>query len=349
MKFWKDEFRGEEIEFVFNKLKEMRTLSPEGKVSFTGGFGGLETRVSFLVSASKFEVRTDTLRTKIIKEVLFSPNLKANFSEADFRKIAYQLRNKFQNIEIKPYKVVFPIWNKPEFLFGQKRIGDVTVNFTPSKKSKPYKKIISERGLQKAKQGYEVLFTKSNLADLEKCSICITHVKANSPFDANERASEAVYEILGLVNLAKDRGKYRRISFRTAGNLPVSEVLIGPHTTTHFANGALTHDGFWHENWIGGPKHKLDSKKVQAWERRYDKLSRGVARSPWRNQCKSALARYYKAFSNPNLEETFLEGWRLFENITGDRSQTIAEKLYRASNVFGNNIEPDLPPENRPI
>ena len=171
---------------------------------------------------------------------------------------------------------------------------------------------------------------------MKKCSICITHVKANDPFDANERASETVYEILGLVNLARDRGKYRRRSYRTTGRLPVSEVLIGPHTTTHFANGALTHEGFWHENWVGGPNYK----KAKGWERRYDQLSKGVAKSPWRDQCKSALARYYKAFSNPNLEESFLDGWRLFENTTGIRSQSIAEKINRASNVFGNNIEP---------
>ena len=98
MTFWKREFSSEEIKFVFDEIKEMRTLPPEGKVSFTGGLGSLDNWLSVLVSAIKLEVRTDTLKTKIIKEALFSPDLKPNFSENDFREIAYQLRNKFQNV-----------------------------------------------------------------------------------------------------------------------------------------------------------------------------------------------------------------------------------------------------------
>lgn len=168
-------------------------------------------------------------------------------------------------------------------------------------------------------------------------------MQASSPEDANERASEAVYGVLGLVNIAKDAPKHSRISSRVFGKLPVSEILIGPHTTTHFEDGSLTHNGFWHEDWNGGPKRpSLNAERRRAWKNRYNQLSTGISKSPWRAQCKSAAARYFKAFSTPNMRETFLEGWRLLENIAGPQNDTIDVKISRASKIFEENTKHQL-------
>lgn len=339
MSFWRSEFSPEEITYVLDKLREHRKLSPDGKVSLSGA-GTVDAWIAFLISASGFEVRTDTLRTKIVRGALLSSNLSEDFSEEDFRRVAYQLRNIYANEEVKVYKVAFPIWNKPDFLNGRKRIDDVTVNLSPSQKTKFFKRISQERDRQRTSRNFELFFTDARLSDLRRCSICIAHVRANSPADANERASEAIYEILGLTNLAKDSGKYWRLSSRVSGKLPVSEVLIGPHTTTHFEDGTLTHDGFWYENWVGGPNFSaLNFEKKRAWASRYDQLSKGVSQSLWRDRCKTAVARYFKAFSNPDLKESFLDGWRLFENVTGSRYEKIETQINRASNVFEDNIE----------
>lgn len=337
MSFWRNEFTPEEIAFVLDKIKPLRIFSSEGGVSIQGA-GNLDTWVAFLASASGFKVKTDVLRTQIVKSVLFSPDLKVDFSEKDFREIAYRLRDKYQRQEIRVYKVVFPIWNNPNFLNGTKKIDDVTVNFSPSPRTKLFKTICREREKQRSDRYFAPVFTNERLNELRQCSVCFAHVRANSPADANERASEAIYEVLGLTNLAKDVGKHWRLSSRVSGKLPVSEVLIGPHTTTHFEDGTLTHGGFWRENWVGGPKRlSLNSQDMQAWEGRYDQLAEGFSRSPWRKQCKSAAVRYFKAFSNPDLEEAFLDGWRLFENISGSRHEKIEVKIIRVSNVFEEN------------
>lgn len=287
MSFWRSEFSPEEVTYVLDKLREHRRLSPDGKVTLSGA-GTFEASIVFLISASGFDVRTDTLRSRIVRDALLSSSLKEDFSEKDFRRVAYQLRNAYENKEVKVYKVVFPIWNKPAFLSGRKRIDDVTVNLSPSQKTKFFKRISQERDRQRTHSDFKFFFTADRLNGLRRCSICIAHVRANSPVDANERASEAVYEILGLTNLANDSGKYWRQSFRVTGKLPVSEVLIGPHTTTHFEDGTLTHNGFWHENWVGGPNRSaLSSEKKRTWVLRYDQLSKGVSQSLWRRQCKS--------------------------------------------------------------
>ena len=338
MDFWRKEFSQEQVSFVLEKIKRTRIIGDDGRISFEGF--EYEKWIAVLVSAVELEVKSDALRERIIWAALSAPELIADFSEKDFRGVAWKFRHKYQNEDRKPYRVAFPVWNLPKFLRGTRKMGDVTLNFSPSHKTPIFETIIQERETQQTNRHFNVHFTKDRLQDLRRCSICLAHVRANSPADANEQASEALYEILGLVNLAADGGKRWRSSFRMAGKLPVSNVLIGPHTTTHFKNGKLTHDGFWHENWVGGPNEKaLSAERMTAWEKRFEKLVQGISNSLWRIRCKSAAARYFKAFSNPNLEESFLEGWRLFENISGSRYETIRNQILRASNIFEDNTE----------
>lgn len=338
MRFWRKEFSKEQLSYIIDKIKTIRVIGSDGSISFKGG--DYENWVAVLVSAVELEVKSNALRNRIVRAALCSPELVAGFNEKDFRGVAWKLRHKYQNEDQKVYRVAFPIWNLPKFLQGTRKIDDVTLNFSPSRETPIFKTIIQQRDTQQTNPRYKEFFTEDRLNDLQRCSICLAHVRANSPSDANEQASEALYELLGLVNLAADGGKYLRASYRVAGELPVSDVLIGPHTTTHFRNGKLTHDGFWHENWVGGPRAKtLDVNSITAWKKRVQQLVKEVSKSPWRDPCKSAAARYFKAFSNPNLEESFLEGWRLFESISGSRHDKIKNQILRASNIFEDNIE----------
>lgn len=338
MAFWNDKFKQEQIHFVFEQIKGIRIIGSDGRISFKGG--DYEGWIAVLVSAFGLKVKSDALRLRIISDVLSSSDLAAKFTEKDFRDVANRLCHKYQTEDLRAYRVAFPIWNKPRFLQGTRKIGDVSLNFSPSPKTPLFKRIIREREVQRTDRIYKKKFTEERLKDLQQCSICLAHVWANGPADANEQASEELYEILGLVNLAIDGGKYWRSSSRVDGKLPVSDVLIGPHTTTHFENGKLAHDGFWHENWAGGSTRKIRSvEAMAAWEKRVQQLVEGISKSPWRGSCKSAAARYFKAFSNPNLEESFLEGWRLFENISGSQHTNIPDKILRASNIFEANTE----------
>ena len=339
MAFWRDKFSDGEIEFLLNKVRDTRKRNNDGRISVTGA-GDFDGWLALLVSAIGWEVRTDALRIQIVKRIIFSPDLPQEFTQEEFRREAYRQLHNCQKEELKIFRVVFPIWNLPSFVRKAHKLGNVLLNFSPSSKTKVFKRIIRERRAQQTDEQFEEHFTADRLRDLQQCSICFAHVRASSPGDANEQASEALYETLGLVNLAMDAGKYTRKSFRVSGKLPVSDVLIGPHTTTHFEDGKLSHNGFWSEKWNGGPRPKnQNAKKLQVVENRLQRLVGGVAKSPWRDQCKSAATRYFKAFSNPNLEESFLDGWRLFENISGSRYEKIDRQLVRASNIFENNIE----------
>lgn len=338
MNLWRKDFSKENVGIILEKIRKARIIGDDGSISFKAG--DFENWFSILTSAINLEVKSDALRSQIIRSALSDPGLTEYFTESDFRGVVWRLHEEYQRKELTTYRVAFPIWNKPDFLQGARKINGVTLNFSPSHKTRVYRIITKEREKQRSIPSFSAFFTKDRVEDLQHCSICLASVRASSPADANEQASNALYQILGLVNLAANGGKYWRFSFRVNGTLPVSDVLIGPHTTTHFENGELTNNIFWHENWVGGPSRKsMSGESILKWGKRVQQLEQGISRSPWRDRCKTAAVRYYKAFSNPNLEESFLQGWRLFEAISGPRHDKIKDQILRASNIFENNKE----------
>lgn len=340
MTFWRKEFLSTEIEFVLEKIRAAREIDINGQVSLSG-FSAFNSWMAFLVSACQIETTSDYFRKMIVQGTVFSPHLRVDFTEKDFRDVAYKVRHKLQNEDIKLFRVVFPVWNKPEFLNGRKRLSqEIGINLSPSYNTRYYQRIIDERHNQREHRHYRVLFPSNIVADLNKSSLCIVNVRSSSPHDANERAEVAVYELLGLVNLARDAGKGLRMSSRLEGKFPVSDVLIGPHTTTHCENGRLAHEGFSREDWVGGPRISRDSEESrEIWANRYLFLSKSLARSRWKRECKAAASKYFKAFSNPNLKESFLDGWRLFESVTGSRYEKVGIQISRAANIFEDNLE----------
>lgn len=180
MGFWRKEFFEYEINHVLEQLKPLRKISDDGKVSLEGA-GNIDMYTAFLVSAVGFDIRTDALKAKVVRSALFSPDLKADFTEKDFRNVVYKLRHKYQVEDVKPYKVVFPLWNTPPFLKGVRKSQDVTMNFSPSIATRIFKRIIQEREHQRSGRHYEAFFSHAVVSDLRACSTCVAHVVAHNP------------------------------------------------------------------------------------------------------------------------------------------------------------------------
>ncbi len=250
MRIWRKEFSEEEISFVLEKIRDQRTVSPDGSVSISNsGPDDLDRWTSFLLSAIDISARSNSMRMKIVRNAIFSSELGTNFTEKDFRRIVYRLKNKYEAQDISHFRVVFPVWNLPTYILGTKKTSGFLINFSPSTRTQIFRKITEERLSQTSKRGMKEFFSEEKLIDLRKCSIVSVYLPANNPGEAHERASEAIYEILGLINLVLDFGKSWRMSFRSRGKFPVSTVLIAPHITVHKKNGELAYDGFWYENW----------------------------------------------------------------------------------------------------
>jgi hypothetical protein len=342
MTFWREEFSQEDINFIVERIKSSRTLNSDGNVTVSEGLGQFSDWTSLIVSASAFPAPSQSIRNKVIVDTILSKELPQNFSERDFKCLAWRLLNKITN-DLRVYRVAVPIWNKPRFLCGTKKINGVHLNITPSKNSKIYIKIIRERADQQGDNIYSIHFNDQVIEDLKGSHLSLSSVKANNPEDAYERVTTAIYELLGIVNISRDSSKRWRLSFRIGGKLPLSDVLIPPHITVHTESGQLATKGFWYHPWVAGatPNHVPD-EKIAIWDKNFRYLERAINKSPWRGECKNALSRYFQAFSNPNLEEAFLDGWRLFENVSGSRKEAIEIKIRRSANVFKDHKEHKL-------
>ncbi len=336
---WRDDFTPKEIKYVFSELNKVRSVSPEGTISYTSG-NDYEGLISCLVSFFDLDTPTNALRRAIVRDALSSPELPDDFTEQDFRKVAHRLRAQYTRQNRGEYRVVFPIWNRPSFLPKLMRRNGAVINFHPAQTTRLYKRILKVRSAQSSEQFYLHHFLKEYCSDLSLCDISITSLSAHDPYDAFEKASLAMYEILGLLNLARDGEKFSRDSYSTKGNYPVSDVLIGPQVTVHNTDGVLAWNGFWHSPWNGGARPMSFTPNYEAsWSKQFKTLDEGVKRSLWRNECKNALVNYFDAFSNPNLRECFLEGWRLFEVISGSQDEKTEKKIVRASHMFVEDVE----------
>lgn len=338
MVFWRKKFSNQEIDFFIKQVNKCRSITEDGTVTIQGTFNTLDSLVEILMSLTEFEEETDSLKRAICMSSLMSKDLPNKFNERELVSEIMRQQNA-QKIKFKSYRVVFPIWGKPSFLNFITTINKVTINFKPSSTARIYIEIESERKKQTESRDFSSFFDEEKIDKIKKSSICIAHVRANSREDALERASNAVYAILGSVNLAAHGKIHFRRTFNSEGMPPIFSVLIAPHITTHTTHGRITHNGFWHEHWAGGPADRTPSDKEVRINKNYKNIMTAVHKSPWKNDCFISLAKYYQAFSNPNLEESFLDGWRLLERLAGDGSEKAEKLVERASALFEDQTE----------
>ena len=99
--------------------------------------------------------------------------------------------------------------------------------------------------------------------------------------------------------------------------------------------GAISSDIFWYNRWPASMTMKARSKKeLEQIVRNVDHV-RGRLRSlPWRDKAENALLRHYSAFSQCDLESSFLDGWRLLEAIGGHKTEKSEVLVRRAAWFF---------------
>ncbi|WP_197917541.1 hypothetical protein [Thiosulfatihalobacter marinus] len=330
MVFWRKEFGNDDIEFALEKLRAARNFDRDGKVSLSVGFA--DYWQSYLDSAAAFDAPTDIVRHKALQRALFSSDLVADFTHKDFRAQVLKARNALL-CDQKDFRVAFPVWNLPTFIPKMVKLDGANISFFPSKNTATYKQIASVRKEQR--RDYDSFFDDEKRQEIESCDLVLVRVSGINSADAYERAYSALSAVLGTANLVLNYGQGWRFSSRERGKLPVSSVLIAPHSTTHHLDGSITHDGLWHDEWVGGPEPRSHSvEQLTILSKNFNVFWNAAKSSKWRRRSLDALSRYHSAFALPNLEQSFFEGWRLFEAISGGRDTPYFKRIQRGANVF---------------
>lgn len=317
--------KGFNIEPMLERLSEERTLNPDGSISLKG-FSVLEEFESYLRTAIDFEGKTDAFAREIIKKAM---RAEQRMNTNSFLEHCRRISRKESNENQRSFKVLFPLWGSMGLLSGRRQWGNVSITFDISKHSKFAKKAILDRENQLIEYKKRTSLEKESF---EHLPLALCNVKGIDMFDAFEQAENAISKEIGLYSLVLSRGKF---VFSNVPDTPINTILLAPHMTAHDTTGAISADIFWYNRWPTSMKQRVQSAEdCDKIVRSVEKVRSRIKSLPWRDKAENALIRHYSAFSQCDLESSFLDGWRLLEAIGGHRTEKSETLIRRAAWFF---------------
>lgn len=318
------------LDLMLSRLSAARKILPDRSISFTK-LGEIDQYESYLRSAIVIEGMSDAFSSAIIKEAM---NAEQNFTSEQFIARCRQIATAHIQNDLKDYKVAIPIWGSNGLKLQRRRWGNTSITFNIKKTTNFAQKLITERARQLEEHGDSASFIPNEVADLP---LALCSVKAINVFDAFEQAENAISIELGLHALTSSRGKF---FYPTNSDLPIITILKAPHMSIHDRTGKLSTKIFWYNNWprkLSNVQRKPDQAELIF--RNSEKVRNRLKNIPWRRDAELALARYYLAFSQSDLESSFLDGWRLLEAIAGQKVEKSQTLIKRASWFFADSDE----------
>ncbi|MCF6305125.1 MAG: hypothetical protein L3J33_07130 [Rhodobacteraceae bacterium] len=322
--------KGFDIGLMLAKLSEDRTLNPDVTIS-PKGLDTWDKCESFLRTAVVENGKSNAFVGSVVREAM---SAEQDLNEQKFIEHCNRIASIKEQTARQPYKVVFPVWESTGLIRGQKRWNDVSIMFGASPVSNFLRRAKHERAEQLKRQ--EDCFP-INMQGINDLPLAVCSVQAIDAYDAFELAESAISIELGLYSIFLNRGKF---ILTNDPSRPISTVLLAPHMTVHDLSGGMSSDIFWYNEW---PKRmvikdlpKATAIKIHA---NVEKARKKIRRLPWRSMAEKALVRHHAAFSQSDLEASFLDGWRLLEAIGGHPFEKGETLVKRAAWFFENRDE----------
>lgn len=315
---------GFKIQPILNELSEQRKILPDGSMQLDG-FMILEEFEAYFLTALRFEGKSDAFARKVIQGAMRAEQKMTKDQFIGHCRRISQLLDKDQ----RSYKVLFPIWGGFRALAGRRRWEDISISFDIQKNSKFARKALSGRAQQLERYKQK---TSIDCRQFESLPFALCSVRAVSVFDAFEQASNAIAKELGLYSLFSSRSQFM---ISNVPDKPINQIMIAPHMTVHDTSGAICGDVFWYNNWSTSMFAKsLSNVEEDRVIKKVVDVRNRIKGLPWRNEAENALVGYYLAFSQFDLESSFLDGWRVLEKIGGHRMEKSEVLVKRAAWFF---------------
>jgi hypothetical protein len=158
-------------------------------------------------------------------------------------------------------------------------------------------------------------------------------VSARTPYEAAEKALNAIDLVRASWNLSLNRGK----TWRHSGGRPspVNDIRLSPFHTVHNLAGELATQTYWYDPGYAKPANlysdKLRFSRLQEFARN---LRTKLGKLPYREDIESALLRYVRALDAADLNDTFLRLWSLLEYLTNSGHDPYKVATRRAAFMF---------------
>jgi hypothetical protein len=157
-------------------------------------------------------------------------------------------------------------------------------------------------------------------------------VAGRSIHEAADRAMTALTLLRGLWSLSATYGSWS-ISFGGVRDKPIGVIHPGPIHTLHHRDGKLVGDIFWY-NREAQADRELYKPKNDEWQkiegnRRW--FSHRLKKLPFRNEVEQLLVRYARALDQSDHDVAFLQMWSILENVTdtvGNYDETVKRAVW---------------------
>lgn len=140
---------------------------------------------------------------------------------------------------------------------------------------------------------------------------CRVRVSADQWQEGFELADQQLYFFYGLLAVGWRSSFRRLLSSRTR---PLSDLWIGPTQTIHKPSGTLASHTVWmaDASQPSSPVRLADGTWSNiAW------IRRRLKSHPYRDRCETALSRYARCLTEPDLATAAIQLWSLLETMTG--------------------------------
>ena len=87
-------------------------------------------------------------------------------TEKNFKRVAYRLPHKFQDMDLRVHRVVLPLWNIPPFLTGVREQVDMKIEFSPSGVTALFGDITHARKEQRSRVDFTKYFPEEVASEL---------------------------------------------------------------------------------------------------------------------------------------------------------------------------------------
>lgn len=326
--------QGFDIAPIIDKLIEARSFTEDGRAQFSGEALIYDKCKSYLTTALFEQGKSWAFMTSVIQRTMSSKKVS---DYKTFSSTSHEISNELDKKYRRKMKVVFPIWGGDNLLTGVRKWDGVSINFNVSSKTSFSRKVRSDRAKQVSKFG-----SRSALGghDFSQLPLAVCTVNAIDVFDAFELAENAISKELGLYSLMEERAEVLYPMFKS--EKPISTILLAPHMTVHDEKGRILKDVYWRtNNWARNQKLAVrEQTKIEKIQTNVEFVRKRIRKLPeaWQELATAALVRHYQAFSQGDLEATFLDGWRLLEAI-GGKDREKSETLVKRASWFFEDVE----------
>lgn len=305
-----------DIELIASKLREARTVSASGELSFSGFPFGEFTAV--LRTAIKFNPEIPrSAGDRLLREAVFAAGKHAKITKEGLLAAIGKAEQSYLRQPLNSYALVSSLSIRASRMKVQRRRTEgCSMVFSRQPPGQFDRESIAEDA--------EI---RGHRVDSRDYTYVTARVKSRSPSEAFDKAIGAIDFMRGLWNFSLNRLTLSRRAWPTR---PINSIRLGQVHTLHHLKGKLVGEGYWHESdfhesaWDGKNHwtHLLRDERG---------IRRLVSTASYGSELMSAFRRYARALDGLDFETRYLRLWSLLEFLTdadGSNERAIRRCLF---------------------